>query len=211
MANSISSLSTFTGLSETELAKRAQEMVDGSGKIRGLSALDAALVAASAGGAPQGGSAVLDAAAAATYVPHTMEEPIHTVNYPSSGNGVASDNVSPMAPVTPEVLDRAAKNVVKRMQALATPVAASGITGATVTGGAGAKPTVTGSAATDTSTGSPVDGGGGSSSFQPDSSNLMFEQLKLQVQRQSEIHNAITNVLSAMHGQAMEAVRNVKA
>ena len=177
MANAVSSLSSYTGLSEAELLAKTQGLIDSSGKIRGLVALDAALISASAGGVSSGTSTI-DPTAAATYLPHTLEEPLQTLPYQTSSAGFAEEQSS-VAPITSELLDNAAKSGSKKLKAASVAAQAAG---------------------------DPAD-----NAAAMNSSAMQFEMIKHEMQKMSTAQNAITNVLTAMHNQAMDAIRNAKA
>jgi hypothetical protein len=85
----------MSGLSEAELAKRAEQLVDvKTGRIDALSALDAALVAVSGGGQ----KATVDsfnALAAATASPHVIEEPSHQYTHGTPKAGFAPEPPQP--------------------------------------------------------------------------------------------------------------------
>jgi hypothetical protein len=114
--NNLSTLSQMTGLSQAELAQRAEQLVDQkTGKIHALSALDAALVDASTGS----GKSTLEAfasLAAANQKPHAIEEPLQAFTH-----GLPMAGFAPEAPAPPSIggpaaqLDRSAKDGARRV------------------------------------------------------------------------------------------------
>ncbi len=185
MSSSISQLSSFTGLSEVELARRAQDLV-ATGKIKGLNALDAALVEAQAGGA--GAADPFSAAAAQSQQPHVLEEPAQSmVRTPERGFAAAPATASLQAPNSPAVLDRAEKTGMAKIRGFGVMEALAGqqddmkkLVEQARTGDAASR-------------------------------DLMFEQLKMQMQRMSESFQMISNVLSTTNDTAKAAINNLKA
>ena len=185
MSNSISQLSSFTGLSEVELARRAQDLV-ATGKIKGLNALDAALVDAQAGGA--GAADPFSAAAAQSKQAHALEEPAHSMTRTSEkGFAAAPAAASLQAPNSPAVLDRAEKTGMAKVRGFGVLEALSGQQADMQKLVEQAK---TGDAA---------------------SRDLMFEQLKMQMQRISESFQMVSNVLSSENDTAKTAINNLRA
>jgi hypothetical protein len=185
MSTSISQLSTFTGLSETELARRAQDLVS-TGKIRGLNALDAALVAAQAGGA--GAADPFSASAAQSQQPHVIEEPAQSMTRtPDAGFGAAPASASLQAPNSPAVLDRAEKTGMAKIRGFGVLEAMAG------------QQDEMKKLVEQARTGDPA------------SRDLMFEQLKMQMQRMSESFQMISNVLATENEKARTAINNLKA
>ena len=261
--NNLANLSQMTGLSQAELAKRAEQLVDAkTGKVSALSALDAALAQALLGSGPTMES--FTAAGAASARPHTIDEPVQAFSHAQPMAGFA-----PEAPAPPSIggpaalLEKAAKLGAGRISgfcgscyqppavnapeggnnggggvvvvsppasqvsppappASSSPPAVSPLGFATSSapvslakkGFAGAPPATTGAAAggqapsnstigTDTAA---VQG-----QLDTGSMAIQFEVLKNQMARMAEMQNLITNTMSAMHEQAMTAIRNVKA
>jgi hypothetical protein len=186
MSNSISQLSSFTGLSETELARRAQDLLS-TGKIKGLNALDAALVAAQAGGA--GNADPFSAAAAASQQPHVLEEPASSMMRTlHRGFAEAPASASVQAANAPAVLDRAAQTGNRKIK------------GFGVFEIMGAQQANLQQMMLDAQNGGDAQ-----------SRDLMFEQIKMQMQRISESFQMIGNVIAANNDQAKAAINNLKA
>jgi hypothetical protein len=186
MSTSISQLSSFTGLSETELARRAQDLVS-TGRIRGLNALDAALVEAQAGGA--GAADPFSAAAAASKQPHVLEEPATSLTKTAEkGFAAAPATASLQAANAPAVLDRAAQTGSQKIKGF-------GVFDMLGAQEAGLQQMVLA-----------AQNGGDTASRE-----LMFEQIKLQMQRISEAYQMISNTMSATNDQAKTAINNLKA
>ena len=188
MTDSIRNFSSMTGLSEAELAKRAEQMVDvKTGKIAALSALDAALVAAQAGGASTSFDS-FQGAAAVTADPHAIEEPTHAYQHAKPAAGFAPATNERANPNAHNVLDSAAKTGQAK-------IAKSGLLDAVLAPG-GIDPAAL---------------AGASDQLQGDSRNIQFEMLKNEIQKMSQAMQAMSNTLNAMHEQAMTAIRNAKA
>lgn len=107
--NNLGNLSQMTGLSQAELAKKAEALVDAkTGKISALAALEAALVDAATAGKANMES--FTAAGSASANPHTIDEPLHEYTH-----GVPMDGFAPEPPAPPSIggpaalLERAAK------------------------------------------------------------------------------------------------------
>jgi len=186
MSTSISQLSSFTGLSETELARRAQDLVS-TGKIRGLNALDAALVEAQAGGA--GAADPFSAAAAASKQAHVLEEPATSMARTSDKGFAATPAVASLqAASSPAVLDPASQTGQQKIK------------------GFGVFDTLAGQEGNLQKMIMDAQNGGDAGSR-----DLMFEQIKLQMQRISESFQMLSNVLAATNDQAKAAINNLKA
>jgi hypothetical protein len=186
MSTSISQLSTFTGLSETELARRAQDLVS-TGKIKGLNALDAALVEAQAGGA--GAADPFSAAAAASKQPHVLEEPATSMARTSEKGFAATPAVASLqAANSPAVLDRAGQTGTQKIK------------------GFGVFDSVGLQEANIQKMIAEAQNGGDAGSR-----DLMFEQIKIQMNKISESYQMISNVLSSTNDEAKAAINNLKA
>jgi hypothetical protein len=118
---SIQGLSSFTGMSEVELAKRAQELVS-SGKVQALSLLDAQLLA-SMGAGNLSAQDQISAAAAQTQQPHVLEEPAITMTRTSTTGGFATAQAQATpdlaAANSPAQLDKAAQAAGTKMTGFA--------------------------------------------------------------------------------------------
>ncbi len=89
-APSLNHLKNMTGLSEAELQRRAEQMVDvKTGKIAALSALDAALVQSSMGQTAT--MASFTAAGSASLDVHTIEDPAHAFTHSQPFAGFAPE------------------------------------------------------------------------------------------------------------------------
>ncbi|HEY1099640.1 MAG TPA: hypothetical protein VGF99_11965 [Myxococcota bacterium] len=186
MSTSIQTLTSFTGLSEVELQRRAQELV-ATGKTKGLSALDAALLASTTG--PK--QATVDAfgqMGAATQSAHVLEEPAQVMARSANDAGFAAAPVSATPSLTsaasPAVLDKASTSGSTRVQ---------GFMGEALQ-----------------SLGE-FDVGSLSSDVDSSSRNIAFEQLKTQMQRIGQIQQLMSNVLNQTNETAKGAINNMKA
>ena len=187
MSASVSTLAHMTGLSEAELARRAQDLV-ATGKIKGLSALDAALLAASTG---MGGTAdPFSAGAAQSQKPHMLEEPAQSLSRANDQGfamppSVATPSLS--SPSSPAALDKAAATGSQKIKGFGL---LDGLERMEL-------------AVRDLITNANKAGG--------ESKNILFEQIKMQMQRISEIFQALSNVLSTSNDQAKSAINNIRA
>lgn len=107
--NNLGNLSQMTGLSQAELAKKAEALVDTkTGKISALAALEAALVDAASAGKTNMES--FTAAGSASPSPHAIDEPMHEYTH-----GVPMEGFAPEPPAAPSIggpaalLERSAK------------------------------------------------------------------------------------------------------
>jgi hypothetical protein len=190
VSNSIANLSSFTGLSEVELAKRAQDLV-ATGKIKSLNTLDAQLLASMSGG-NQSAQDAISATAAQTKQAHVIEEPAQTLARTTSDAGFAAQ---PMVS-TP---DLAAQNSPGQLDKAAN--------------GAGVKIkgfVKQGSSIVDSLAGTEQEILKTSQADDGTSRELKFEQLKMQMQRMSEIFTALTNVLSNINDTQKAAINNIR-
>lgn len=267
-ASPLQNLAHMTGLSEAELQRRAEQLVDiKTGKIRGLSALDAALVdAAIADGKAPAFQAV------ATADPHAIDEPTHAYTHgvpmagfapeapqpPSIGGPLAqlerqaktgahkiegfcggyappapppapppraiSNPESPSAPGSPSAPEVPAPPAVTAPPPAAPPPPAAGDRPPATGGRVGTGPLTTSSSggARKGFVDAPSAGGvhvGPSSadtaaaSGQVDSlsRDMQFELIKNEIQKMSQIQQAMSNVVSTMSDEAQVAIRNTKA
>lgn len=188
MSLSIQNLSTFTGLSETELAKRAQDMV-AAGKLTGLKALDAALVQG-AMSTNQGAAAAMTAGGAQSAKPHVLEEPQQVLAHSiaSQGDGFASA----ASVATPS---------------LASAASSASLDKAAASGTAKVKGMVTGVADLLSQQMGEVE----LQAKGADSSTIAFEKLKIQMQRISEAFQMVTNVLNQTNDTSKSIINNVRA
>ncbi len=186
MSTSIQNLSTFTGLSEVELQRRAQEMVT-TGKAKGLSTLDAALLASTTG-PKQTTVEAFGAMAAATQQAHALEEPAQVLARAANDVGFAAaattSTPSLASANSSAVLDKAATAGAMRVQ---------GFVGENL------------------DSFSPTDLGGVSNEVETNSRNLDFEQLKTQIQRMSQMQQLMSGVLSSTHETMKSTINNLKA
>jgi hypothetical protein len=185
MSTSIQSLSTFTGLSEVELQKRAQEFV-AAGKVKGLSALEEALVATTTGPKQSTVEAYGAMTAASTQSAHALEEPAQVLARGGADAGFAAAPATASASLvsasSSASLDKAAANGSARVkgfgEALSKAESELNIAGGDI----------------DTS-----------------SRDLVFEQLKMQTQKMSQIFQLNSNVLSSTHENSKTIIGNLKA
>jgi hypothetical protein len=183
MSTSIQNLSTFTGLSEVELQKRAQEFV-AAGKVKGLSALEEALVATTTGPKQSTVEAFGAMTAASTQSAHALEEPAQVLARGGADAGFAAAPATASASLvsasSSASLDKAAANGSARVKGFGEAVSKSDLN---------------------------IAGGDIDSS----SRDLLFEQLKMQMQKMSQIFQLNSNVLSSTHETAKTAINNLKA
>lgn len=185
-------LSSMSKLPEAELARRLDQLKDPStGKVRGLSALDAAL-AGSAAGVKQTTLDAYDALSSRAQTSHVIEDPSHAVVRASVTTGYADNAVEKASPQMKNVLDAASKSGVKRAQQ-------SGLLNDD-----GLDPSVLRlpDQRPSSNAGEPADA---------DSRQMLFEQMKNEMNKISQITQMITNTMNTMHDQAMAAIRNSKA
>lgn len=182
MSTSIQNLSTFTGLSEVELQRRAQEMV-ATGKARGLSALDAALLASTTG-PKQTTVDAFGAMGASTQQAHALEEPAQVAGRSANDVGFApapSTSASLTSSTSPANLDRHAQMAMERVKGF--------IDNGLIT----------------------VDTAALSGDVDDSSRAVAFEQLKTQMQRMGQIQQLMSNVLNHSNETAKAAINNLKA
>lgn len=187
MSTSIQSLSTFTGLSEAELARRAQDMV-ATGKLTGLKALDAALVQGSMS-TNQGAAATMTAGGSQSAKPHVLEEPMSVLAHKpvgATGDGfatAASVAVPSLASASSAAsLDKAAANGKAKA------------TGFVEEAGASLQDSLAGA----------------SSDLDSTSRTMQFEQLKMQMQRMSEAFQMTSNVMNQTHDTSKSLIGNIR-
>lgn len=196
MSNSIANLSSFTGLSEVELAKRANDLV-ATGKIKSLNTLDAQLLASMQGGNANAQDAI-SASAAQTKQAHVMEEPAVTLGRMQGMAVPARDGFAPpvvnntpdlAAANSPAVMDRAASSGGQKTKAFAS-------TGSSILDAINQQQHEVLSTITT----------GGDK----ESRDIQFEQIKMQVQRMSELFNTLSNILSNLNDTAKSAINNIR-
>lgn len=180
-------LSSMSKLPEAELQKRLESLKDPrTGKVRALSTLDAALVG-SAGGMKQTTIDAYDAMQARAQTSHVIEQPTQAYTRGTPASGYAQgDDVKP-TPQLGNLLAGAGKEAAKRAQS-------SGMLGGF-----------------DADTLKLPDMPEMQTEMDSDSRQMMFEQLKNQMNKISQAFQMMTNTLQAMHEQAMTAIRNAKA
>jgi hypothetical protein len=194
---SIGSLAQHTGLSEAELQRQAEQLVDvKTGKIRALSALDAALLVSQTG-VNQGTAQSFEALAAASQQAHVMESPVQAfTRTASNANALAGYAETPPEKPTPnlgQVLDRAGKVGTSRL------------------GGLLKESELTGDAPVQTPGPTTSDTQGATGKVDQLSRDLQFEQLKNEMQKMASAQQCISNVIATMNDEAMTAIRNAKA
>lgn len=179
----LSALSTFTGLSEAELQRRADSMgAVATHRVQVLSSLDAAL----AQGSTSSAAAAQDAYAALSATslqPHAIEDPVHAYARSDDASGFAP---SERVPASAGDLDKAARRALVKL---------SGFTTTTDTDSTTTSTTTSETSETTDST---------------DSTNIEFEQLKNEMNKLSQIQTAMSAVLSATHTSAMTIINNIK-
>ncbi len=190
MSTSIQNLSSFTGLSEVELAKRAQDLVS-TGKINSLNLLDAQLLASMSGGNANAQDAI-STTAAATKQAHVMEEPAQTLARTTSDAGfsgaIAVSTPSLAAANSPGQMDKAASTGGQKMKGFMNE------SRSIVDSLANSEADILKSSTTDDGT----------------SRDAKFEKIKLQMQRMSEIFTALSNVLSSINETQKTAISNIR-
>ena len=185
MSASIQTLSTYTGLNEVELQRRAQELAS-TGKLKNLGALDAALLAASSG-TNQSTVNAFESLSAGNQEAHALEEPAQVMaRAMTSGAGFAppttTSTPSLSAANSPANLDRAATSGMGRVKGFVGE--AQSLTAA--------------------------DLGGAKTEVDTSSRNIQFEQLKNEMQKLSQIQTLMSNVLSSIHENAKTAINNIR-
>ena len=186
MSTSIQNLSTFTGLSEVELQRRAQEMVS-TGKAKGLSALDAALLTTTTG-PKQSTVDAFGAMGVSAQTAHALEEPAQVAARSANDVGFAagpSTTASLTSANSPAALDKAAASGGERVK---------GFLGENLDNGL-----IT------------VDTDALAGDVDNSSRTLEFEKMKTEMQKMSQIMQLMSNVLNHSHETAKAAINNVKA
>ena len=203
MSTSIKTLSSFTGMSEVELQRRAQELAT-SGQIKGLSALEKALLVQTSGPNTKTADA-FSAMGAQNQEPHALEEPITTLSRPGQnvdgGFAAAPAQASLTSQVAPAAVDAAATAGQARMAGFFS-VSASGQPGANK--GPGTAFDAINNMINEIDI-------AGINSGDEGSRQLAFEKLKLSMQRISQGMQALTNTLNQNHETAKTAINNLRA
>ncbi len=176
-------LSSMSKLPEAELTRRLEQLKDpATGKVRGLSTLQAALVQ-SAGGMKQATLDAYGSLSTRAQTSHVIEDPAQAfTRATSSSSGYAAGVLAQNTPSLKNTLDAAGKSAAKRAQ---------------------------GSALLDAPKASDIAKQEGQ--MDADSRQMLFEQLKNEMNKISQATQMMTNTLNAMHEQAMAAIRNSKA
>jgi hypothetical protein len=204
MSTSIKTLSSFTGMSEVELQRRAQELAS-SGQIKGLSALEKALLVQTSGPNTKTADA-FSAMGAQNQEPHALEEPITTLSRPAqnvdAGFAATQAQASLTSTVAPAAVDAAATAGQARMAGFFS-VSSAGAPGANKGQGKTAFEAIN-------SMISEIDIAGINSGDEG-SRELAFEKLKLSMQRISQGMQALTNTLNQNHETAKTAINNLRA
>jgi hypothetical protein len=204
MSTSIKTLSSFTGMSEVELQRRAQELAT-AGQIKGLSALEKALLVQTSGPNTKTADA-FSAMGAQSQEPHALEEPITTLSrgtaHADAGFAAAPAQASLTSQVAPAVVDAAANAGQKRMGGFFS-VSSPGQVGGAKNDGKTAFEAIN-------SMISEIDIAGIQSGDEG-SRDLAFEKLKLSMQRISQGMQALTNTLNQNHETAKTAINNLRA
>ncbi len=197
--SSIKTLSSFTGMSEVELQRRAGELAN-AGKLTGLSQLEKALLAQTQG--PK--QTTQDAYAAmgtGNAEPHVLEEPSQVLGRAQTAStGFAQTTTAPslQAPNSPSMLDAAASAGTQRLNGFFS------VQKDQKKDGMGSAFDVINRmiGEVDIAAINGSDAG---------SRDIAFEQLKLQMQRISQGMTAMSNVLSNTHETAKTAINNIRA
>jgi len=196
--SSIKTLSSFTGMSEVELQRRAAELAN-TGKLTGLSQLEKALLAQTQG-PKQTTADAFAAMGAGNAEPHVIEEPAAVMGRPqttAAGFAPSTQAAGLQAPNSPAVLDAAAATGTDRMNGFFSVKQAQA---------KGKSPfELMNQMMTDIDL-SGINGGGDAGSRE-----LAFEQLKIQMQRISQGMQALSNTLSQSHETAKAAINNLRA
>lgn len=175
-------LSSMSRLPEAELKQRLEQLKDPStGKVRALSHLDAALVGAT-GGMKQTTIDAYDAMQARAQTSHVIEQPTQAFTRAAPAAGYAAGEEIKNTPQLGNMLASAGKSAAKRAQA------------------AGAFLELESDKLKNME-----------QTYDSDSRQMMFEQLKNEMNKISQAFQLMTNTLQAMHEQAMTAIRNSKA
>ena len=181
-------LSSMSKLPEAELQRRLESLKDPrTGKVNALSTLDAALVG-SAGGMKQTTIDAYDAMQARAQTSHVIEQPTQAYTRAAPAAGYApGDDVKP-TPQLGNLLASAGKEAAKRAQS-------SGMLDGGFDAGSFTLPDMPAMQST----------------MDSDSRQMLFEQLKNEMNKISQAAQMMTNTMNAMHEQAMTAIRNSKA
>ncbi len=203
-------LATMTGLSEAQVAREASRLVETKGgKISELARLDAWLLRTQQGANTKTVDA-FQALAAAAIEAHPMEDVSHAFNRGAGSAGYPTTEPTKMGPDVGTHLEKAAREASHKVEMSALAFEAASSTGARgFTASTGSK---TGQAFPQNTlpAGAPeLDQQQGK--LDADSKSLMFEKLKDEMQKISQMNEMILNVYAAMHEQGMTALRNVKA
>lgn len=181
-------LSSMSKLPEAELQKRLEQLKDPrTGKVRALSTLDAALVG-SAGGMKQTTIDAYDAMQARAQTSHVIEQPTQAFTRGAPASGYAAGDEVKNTPQLGNLLATAGKSAAKRAQ-----------TSGALDGGFDANQLTL------------PDMPEMQTTMDSDSRQMMFEQLKNQMNKIQQSFQLMTNTLQTMHEQAMTAIRNSKA
>lgn len=201
--NAANVLSAMTGVSQNELLQQAEKMVAGAkaGNVTSLSSLDAALASASVGSAAtteRSFAAMTQTRATETHIFESAEAALARV--PDASGFTAGPAAT--SPPTLDALAKKGQSAIDRMNS--SPMfSASGIMDSGI-----------GESFSDfeNSVAQKIkDYDKNKGDMDADSRQLQFELLKQDMQKITQMTQALTNVLKTMHDQAMTAARNIRA
>lgn len=200
------SLAQMTGLSEAQISKEAAKVAESTkGRIAELQRLEAWLARTTQSISSKTTSA-FQALSTTAVDAHPLEEALHAFTRRDDATGYAAAAPRPTtAPVTAATLEASAKDGAHKMQLASKALVAAaekGVKGFAVPPGGDANAQLQDIVSSSGAQG--VDG-------DPDSRNLIFEQLKDTMQKISQLTTLISNVYATMHEQGMTAIRNAKA
>ena len=195
--NPMGVLSQMTNLPQAELSKAVQNLKDPkTGTISGLRQLDAALAAAGTGSAPTAAEAYTPAGSR-SQTSHVIEDPAAAFTRTHVPTGYAPGEDMGRVPSVAAFLEKTSDAGVKRAQS-------AGVTNMDAVAAGFQRMMQT--------TKQKIQDASGKGKPQDEmSKQLQFEQIKMQMQKISEIQDMLSNVLKMMNEQAMTAIRNAKA
>jgi hypothetical protein len=199
MNNPVGLLSSMTNLPQAELRQRVQQMADPkTGSIRGLKALDAALASADAGTTAKKADAYT-AGGSQSQTAHVMQTPADAFMRPNIPKGYAPGEDMGQVPSVGRYLEKMSEPGKER----ATTMSAMGFTDDVAAGFSQMMGDVA-QKMQDFKKG-PKPG------EDQTSRQMQFEIIKQQMQKISQISQALTNTLNMMHQAGMAAIRNTRA
>ena len=186
-SSTVGNLSTMTGLTEAELARRADKLVDSSGGIKSLSALDAVLLRAASGTNQQVVASFQTLSMTTAQDAHVIEDPSKAFQRDFAAQaGFSTAALERATPQPGAVLDRGSKSGLAKI------------------GKSGLDDDATSLAFPNVDPASP-------SSSDVNSRDLQLEALKNQMSRITEMTTLISGVMNSDNGVQKDIINNVKA